>query len=96
MTLATLFMPDGVLALSLLTRAEGGPFVVEYSVPAPSERVRCAHNAEWMLWSYVRDHAPGVFRRAREMGWVRPPVGLVRTAERIGAMPSNTEDNHGK
>jgi hypothetical protein len=84
MTYATLFMPDGVRALSLLTRAEGGPFVVEYTSPAPSEDVRCAHNAEWMLWSYVYDHAPGVFRRAQDFGWVRPPVAMVRTGERLG------------
>ena len=90
MTFATLFMPSGRLALSLLTREEGGPFVVQYEVPHPSQRVRCAHNAEWMLWSYVHDHAPGVFRRAREAGLVRPPVALVRTAERIGATPERS------
>lgn len=85
MTFVTLFMPAGRLALSLLTRAEGGPFVVEYEVPHPSQRMRCAHNAEWMLWCYVHDHAPGVFRRALAAGWVRPPVVLMRTAERIGS-----------
>lgn len=90
MTFATLFMPNGKLALSLLTRAEGGPFVVEYTMREESERARCAHTAEWTLWSYVHDHAPGVFRRAREMGWVRPPVALVRTAERIGLTPKRS------
>lgn len=91
MTFATLFMPRGKLALSLMTTDEGGPFVVEYSVPDASARRRCAHNAEWTLWSYVHEHAPGVFRRAQELGWVRPPVALVRTAETIGAAPTRSD-----
>jgi hypothetical protein len=85
MTFATLFFPSGHFGLLLGTRLEGGPFLLKYKVSHPSQHARCANEAEWLLWNYVHANAPGVFRQAREAGWVRPPIGLVRTSEQIGA-----------
>lgn len=90
MTYATLFMPDGRLALSLLTRAEGGPFVVEYT-PVAGDELRCAGNAEWMLWNYVRDHAPGVFRCALAEGIVDGAARFVEF-QRSGRRPETKKD----
>jgi hypothetical protein len=84
-TYATLFMPDGRLALALLTRREGGPFVCEYEPPrfggqqymppTLAEKARRNANAEHILWSHVHDHAPSVFDEARSRGWVTAHQG---------------------
>lgn len=70
MTYVSLFMPSGVVALALLTRQDGGPFVCEWSAPTPSERPRCAENAAHILWRHVREHAPNVYRKAHASGLV--------------------------
>ena len=77
MTYATLFLPEGRLGLSLDTDEEGGPFLCEYfAKPSRLYRNDGARAGEQLLWRHVRKHAPGVFAKARALGWVPPPISV--------------------